>query len=35
MDYELLQGKKENLKNGNSYSDNLKHVILNLTETTP
>ena len=35
MDYELLQGKKENVKNGNVYSDHLKHVILNLTETSP
>lgn len=35
IDYESLQGKKENLKNDPGYGDLLKHAILNLTETTP
>lgn len=35
IDYEMLQGKKENLKNLPQYSDQLKHTILNMTEVSP
>ena len=35
IDYELLQAKKENLKNLPQYGDQLKHTILNMTETLP
>lgn len=34
LDFDMLKGSKENLKNS-SYSDGLKHVILNLIENEP
>ena len=35
FDYEALHSKRVNLLNEGGYSDQLKHVILNLTEFEP
>ena len=35
FDDDLLEGRKENLKNEPYYNDEIKHVVLNLTEMDP